>query len=194
MVGAGSVHMLGLQFRWRPVLLVCRCLFCPGRAGVDSTGAAVIADVVHPGVVDYGPAVNIVNVPDVHVVHRTVIVEGPVIPISAFIADATIAEAVIDATVETDMRTPVTVVPSVAVTAPAPIAGSPEEANFGSHHPRARHPVIAFIAISPVTGGPQITFPGGHGLRVHRQRGRSDRDRHAELRERGDRYGEYEKG
>src|ERR1019366_5930879 len=96
-VGTGSVHMLGLQRRWRAVLLVCRCLFCPGRAGVNSTGAAVITDMVHSGVVDYGPVVNIVNVPDVHVVHRAVVVEGPVIPISAFIADTTIAEAVVDA-------------------------------------------------------------------------------------------------
>jgi hypothetical protein len=30
-------------------------------------------------------------------------------------------------------------------------------------------------------------------LRVHRERGRSDRDRHAELRERGGRYGQYHK-
>src|SRR5208282_1345836 len=69
MVGAGSVHMLGLQLCWRPVLLVCRCLFCLGRAGANSTGAAVIADMVHSVVVDHGLVVNIVNVPDVHVVH-----------------------------------------------------------------------------------------------------------------------------
>ena len=46
-VGTGSVHMLGLQRRWRPVLLVCRGLFCSGRSGGNSTLAAVIADMVH---------------------------------------------------------------------------------------------------------------------------------------------------
>src|SRR5450756_1882014 len=158
-VGTGSVHMLGLQRRWRPVLLVCRCLFCLGGAGVNSTGAAVIADMVHSGVVDYGPVVNIVNVRDVHVVHRAVVVEGPVIPISAFIADTTI---------EADMRAPVALIPGVAVAAPTPITGSPEKANFGNQHPRTWHPEVAFIPVSPVAGRPQITVGGAHGLRVHR--------------------------
>ena len=104
MVGTGSVHMLGLHRRWRRVLLVCRCLFCSGRASGNSTLAAVIADMVHRGVVDYGLVVDIVNVRDVHVIHRAVVVEGSVIPISAFIADTTVAEAIVDATVEADLR------------------------------------------------------------------------------------------
>ena len=60
MVGTGSVHMLGLQRRWRRVLLVRRGLFCSGRAGGNSTLAAVIADMVHRGFVDYGLVVDIV--------------------------------------------------------------------------------------------------------------------------------------
>ena len=190
-VATRSVHMLSLHRRWRPVLLVCRGLFCSGRAGVNSTGAAVVADMVHPGVVDYGPVVNIVKVPDVHVVHRAVVVEGSMIPVSAFIAETTVAETVVDATVEADMGAPVAFIPSVAVTAPTPVTGSPEEANLWSHHPRTWHPVVAFISISPVSGRPQITLGRGHGLHVHRERGRCDRDRYAELRERGGRYGQY---
>ena len=193
MVATGSMHMLGLHRRRRPVLLVCRGLFCPARAGVNSTGAAVITDMVHPGVVDHGLVVNIVNVRDVHVIHRAVVVEGPVVPISAFIAHTTIAEAVVNATVEADIRAPVTFIPGVGVAAPTPVTGSPEEANLGSHHPRTGHPEVAFISISPVAGRPQITFGWGHGLNVHRERGRSDRDRYAELRERGDRYGQDQK-
>src|SRR5208337_2325200 len=160
-------------------------LLCSGRTSANSTLAAVIADMVHRGFVDYGFVVNIVNVRDVHVVHRGVVVEGPVIPISAFIADA-----VVDATVEADMRPPVAFIPREGTAAPAPITGSPEEANFGSHHPRTRHPEVALITISPVAGRPQITVRGDHGLLVHRQRGRSDRDRHAELRRRDGRYGQ----
>src|SRR5208337_1464979 len=165
-------------------------LLCSGRTSANSTLAAVIADMVHRGFVDYGFVVNIVNVRDVHVVHRGVVVEGPVIPISAFIADTTVAEAVVDATVEADMRPPVAFIPREGTAAPAPITGSPEEANFGSHHPRTRHPEVALITISPVAGRPQITVRGDHGLLVHRQRGRSDRDRHAELRRRDGRYGQ----
>src|ERR1017187_10387844 len=154
MVGAGSVHMLGLQFHWRPVLLVCRCLFCLGRAGANSTRAAVIADMVHGGVIDHGLVVNIVNVRGVHVIHRAVVAEGSVIPISAFIADTTIAEAVVDAAVEADMRAPIAFIPGVGVAAPTPIPGSPEEANFGSHDPGTRHPEVAIITIAPVAGCP----------------------------------------
>jgi len=38
--------------------------------------------------------------------------------------------------------------------APAPISGSPEQARFGSHHPRTRHPEVAFFAVCPVAGCP----------------------------------------
>src|ERR1022692_3336607 len=190
-VGTGSLHMLGLQRRWRPVLLVCRCFFCLGRAGGNSTGAAVIADIVDPSVVDYGLVVNVVNAGDIHVVHRTVVVKLSVLPTSALIAGTTIAKAVVDPTVEADLRTPVTVIPAVGVAAPAPITGSPEQTNLGSHHPRTRHPEVAFIPICPVAGRPDITGGGHHGLCVHRQRGRSDRDRNRELRERGSRYSQY---
>jgi hypothetical protein len=190
-VGTGSLHMLGLQRRWRPVLLMCRCLLCLGRAGGNSTGAAVIADMVHPSVVDYGLVVNVVNAGDVHVVHRTVVVKLSVLPTSALIAETTIAKAVVDPTVEADLRTPVAVIPHVGVAAPAPITGSPEQTNLGSHHPRTRHPEVAFIPVSPVAGRPQITGGRYHGLCVHRERGRSDHDRNRELRERGARYSQY---
>jgi len=44
-----------------------------------STVSAVIADVVESSVVDDGLVVNVVNVRDVHVIHRAVVVEGSVI-------------------------------------------------------------------------------------------------------------------
>src|SRR5580692_8685797 len=122
-------------------------LFCCGRASSNSTGAAVIADTVDRGVVDYGLVVNIVNVCDVDVVHGAVVVEGSVIPISTLVADTTIAEAVVDATVEADVRTPIAAIPSIGVAAPTPITGSPEQAKCGRRHPRTRHPKVALITI-----------------------------------------------
>src|ERR1700674_3213731 len=124
MVLARGLLMPRLCGRCRSMTLVCRGRFCCGRAGISSTSATVIADMVHCGVVDYGLVVNIVNVRDVHVVHRAVVVESSVIPISTLIADTTIAEAVVDATVEADMRTPVAAIPSIGVAAPTPITGS----------------------------------------------------------------------
>jgi len=54
-------------------------------------------------------------------------------------------------------------------------------------------PEIAFVAIGPVTGRPQIAALRTHRLRVRYQFGRGDRDRHAELRERDGRHGQYQK-
>ncbi len=146
---------------------MCRGLFCSGRAGGNSTTAAVIADMVHGGV-NYGLVVNIVNDRDVHVIHCGVVVEGPVVPISASIANPTIAEAVVDATVEADLLAPVAFVPSVGVVAPTPVTRSPEQTCFRRLRPRTWHPKVAFISVRPVAGRPQITGSGDHGLFVHR--------------------------
>ena len=191
MVRAGSVHVLGLHRCWRRVLPACHRLFRGCRTGGNSTCATVIANMVYRGFVDYGLVVDVVNDRDIHVVHRGVVAEGSVGPISTAVADATVAEAIVDATVEADLAAPVAFIPSEGIAAPTPIAGSPEQANAGRLHPRARHPEIAFIAVRPITGRPQITFSGNHGLGVNRQRGRSDRDGHAKLRERGGRYGQH---
>jgi hypothetical protein len=143
------------------------------------------------GVVDDGLVVNIVNVRASHIVHRAVIVEGPVIPISASIANPAIAETVVDPTVEANMVAPVADIPGVGIATPTPITGSPEQANFGSHYPRTWNPKVALVTVCPVTGRPQITITRNHGLRVHRKRRRCDRDRNAELRERGGWYSQY---
>ena len=145
-----------------------RSLFRRRRASANPAVSAVIADVVVRSVVDDGLVVDIVNIRDVHVIHRAVVVEAAVVPISALIADATVAEAVVDAAVEADIRTPVAFIPGKGVAAPTPIARRPEKANFGSHHPRTRHPEVAFVSVSPVAGRPQIAVGGGHRLGVDR--------------------------
>jgi hypothetical protein len=190
-VGAGCVHVLGLHLRGRRVPLVRRVGLRRVRAGVDSAPAAVVADMVVRRVVDHSLVVNIVNIRDVHIVHRAVVVKGSVIPISAFITGSAIAVAVIYATVEADPVAPIALVPGVGIVAPTPVTWSPEKTGFGGHHPCAWHPEVAFVAIGPVAGRPQITLGGSHWLRVHREFGRSDRDGHAELCERRDRDGQY---
>src|SRR5580658_5233432 len=123
--------MLSLSSHGRCMLLLCSRIFFRCGARRYPTFAAVIADFVFRGVVGYGLVVNIVNVRVVHVIHRAVVVKLSVIPISTFIAETSIAEAVVDATVEADVRTPVAAIPSKANTAPTPITGSPEQANCG---------------------------------------------------------------
>jgi hypothetical protein len=167
-------------------------LFRRRRTGRNSTTAAVIADVVVRCIVNYGFIVNIVHARHVDVIHRAVIVERSVIPISALVADAAIAEAIVDAAVKPYIFTPVTAMPGVHVISPTPITRSPEKANLGSHHPGSRNPEVTFISIRPVAGRPYITIAGSHWLHVHRQSWRSQCDRHANLRERDGRYGQYQ--
>jgi len=141
-----------------------RCSWC----GLNALGATVVTHPVDGGVVDHAAFVDIRDVDVSNIIDRAVVAEGPVVPIPAFIAGATIPETVVDATVEADMRTPVADIPGVGIAAPTPITGRPEQANFGSHYPRTRHPEVALITISPVAGRPQITVARDHGLRVHR--------------------------
>jgi hypothetical protein len=82
------------------------------------------------GVAD-ATVIHIVKVAAAQVIYPAVVVEGAVIPVSAFIATPTVAEAIIDAAVKADLRPPITVIPSVAIIAPSPVARSPQVADFG---------------------------------------------------------------
>jgi hypothetical protein len=194
MVGAGSAHMLRLHRGGLSMSIPCRNLIRRRRAGMNPTIAAVVADMIDRGVVNYGLVVDM-NIRHVHIyiVYRTVVVEGAIVPISTLVSDTTISVAVIDATIEADVRPPVAGIPSVGAAAPAPVPWSPEQANGGSHHPRAWHPEVALVTIGPVAGRPQITAIRRHGLYVYGQRGRSDHDGNGELPERGRRYSKYQK-
>src|SRR5271156_4911928 len=163
--------MLGLHRSCRGVSRARRIFFCRGRARRNSTAATVVADVVHPRFVDYGLAVNIGNVYAAYVIHRGVVVEASVVPISASVAHTTVAEAVVDAAVKADGLAPVAFIPGEGIAAPTPIARSPEQARFRRLDPGARHPEVAFIAIPPVAGRPHIADRWNHGLSVHRQCG-----------------------
>ena len=84
----------------------CNLIFRPGT-GVDSSIAAVVADSIDRGSIYDRGVVNVMNVYDVHIVHRTVVEEASAVPPPAFVALAEITIAVGDAAIETDMRTPV---------------------------------------------------------------------------------------
>src|SRR5208337_4547789 len=157
-VGSGRLRMLSLSRYRRDMSLTRRRLLFRPWTRVDSTVAAVVADVVLV-VVDHGRVVNIVNVGDVHVVHRTVVEKVPAVPTPAFVTFTEIAEAVVDPAVEAYVRTPVAVIENKSVAAPAPIGWSPQETDFRRHHPGARHPVVIVdvVVVGPVAGGPDKT-------------------------------------
>lgn len=99
-------------------------ILTPGT-GVDPTIAAVVADPVHCSVVDHRGVVSVVNVGDVDVVYRTVVVEAVVIPSSAVITVPEVAIAITDPAIETYVRTPVAFIENISTVAPTPITRGP---------------------------------------------------------------------
>src|SRR3984893_4250358 len=175
--------MLSLNGHRRNMSLTRPCLFFRPRTPVDPTSATVVTDPIHRGVVvNYRCVVNVVNVGHIHVVHRTVIVNLPVLPPSAVIALTKISVAVTDPAIEPYTRTPVAIVEDVSVAAPTPIGGSPQQTAFRSHHPRARYPVVVFVSVSPIPRGPDITIARDGRLLVNRQFRRGECDGDADLR------------
>ncbi len=177
--------------RCRGMTLMSRSLFRRGRSNGCSAGSAVVADVASGPAVAYGLLISVMEVPNIYVIHGSVVAELVVIPISALVADTTIAISVVNAAVESDGRAPVAFVPKVCVVTPTPVTWSPEQANAGRLDPCAGHPKIAIRTVSPVTGSPQIAFLRTKWLRVRNQLWRSNRDRDTELREQSGRNGQH---
>jgi hypothetical protein len=117
-------------------------------------------------------AIDIVNHIDVDVVDRAVVVEVPAAPVATLIADADIAESVIDATIVADMWTPVATIETVMMMPVAPVTGSPERTLVRSLHPNAGHPIVSRRRIGPIAGSPEIVIARSRGLVVVRQRRR----------------------
>src|SRR5271165_185485 len=155
--------------RWQVPLAGCG-LFCCRWLCSDSTLAAVIADAVNRRIIDHRRVVNIMNVGDVDVVHRTVVIELAIVPASAFVAMAEISVAVSDAAIEANLRPPIALIEKESVTTPTPVRRSPEIANLGNQYPCARNPVVVavIIVISPVAGGPDVPLAGAKRLRINR--------------------------
>ena len=116
-VCAGCLHVLSLSGYRRNRSRACRGLFFRSRACVCPTIAAVVADAVHGGIVDYRCVVHIVDVGDVHIVHRAVVVKLFALPASAFIALAkvSVSVSVTDPAVEPDGRSPVAIIEDISV-------------------------------------------------------------------------------
>src|SRR5258707_14104663 len=83
-IASRRLRMLSLNRDRGKVSLTRYSLLLRSRTRVDPAIAAVVADVVHV-VVDYRCVVNVVDLSNVHIVHRTVIEEASVLPTSAFI-------------------------------------------------------------------------------------------------------------
>ena len=171
----GLLHMLGLGGNGTNMPVMRRGFFGGGRSRRESTLAPVVADPAHRRVID-GRVIDVVDVVDIHVQYGTIVEKMSVVPTPTVKANSKVAEAVVDAAIKPDGRPPIAIVENETSAAPAPISGCPQEADFGSHHPRTRHPVIVvkIVAPAPVTWRPEVAVPRADRLLINRQRGWSE--------------------
>jgi hypothetical protein len=154
-VGAGSALILHLCTHGSGMGLAVSCQFLGSGPYLQSARSAVETNArAAPAFLSIGAFVDVVHISDVHVVVGAVVVEMPAAPVAAFVANADVAKAVIDATVVADVRAPVTTVEPITVMPVAPVAGRPERPLIGSLHPSAGNPVVTGGSPCPVAGRP----------------------------------------
>ena len=147
--------MLNLGVGGLDVTLALRLQLLLFGASLQTVGSAVITDVTVIVVYDgYIADVDVVNIGYVDVVDLTVVEEAVAIPIAALIAMAAIAEPIVDAAIESDMRSPVAGIKAVGVVFITPIGGGPEIADGWRFNPDAGDPEVAILGISPVARSP----------------------------------------
>jgi bacterial/archaeal transporter family protein len=141
-----------------------------GRGSRSGSGATVVTDAVHGGVVDDDRfVVSVVDDRGVDIGNGAVVSKYAVLPTAAFEAHAAVTETVVDAAVEADVLSPIAAVPAVKATFKTPVAGRPEKSWRGRGHPSSRNPVIVVVAVSPVAGRPDVASFRTNGLHVNRQ-------------------------
>ena len=114
------------------------------------TAVIAYAAVCDEMIVDHGPIrVHVMDDGPIHVRDGRIVIERPASPKAAHEADTEIAETIIDSTVETDARAPVTLVPCIARVCVAPIAWRPIEADDGRNDPDARNPIVSHTNSKP---------------------------------------------
>jgi len=104
-----------------------------------------------------------------------------VFPTAALVAVTTIAEAVIDPAIISNVRAPIAFVEEEGVVAPTPVSGGPKEADFGSFDPSAGNPIIVVTIPSPITRRPDVAIPRAFGLLINGERRRTKRDGNTDL-------------
>src|SRR5216683_2599962 len=165
--------MLRLLGGHRDMMPASRSHFARRRTNGCSARATIKADPVDRVV---GVAYN----SDVNVGHGAVVVVRAASPVAAEEADAGVAEAVVNATIEADFGSPVAWVPCIKAVFPSPVPWSPEQTNFRREYPRAWNPEIAVRTVSPITRDPNVTGSGTNGLYVNWQHRRTNPNRSEE--------------
>ncbi len=140
--------------------------------------------IMHDGLIHIG----IVNDGPVHVHHGGVIRELTTAPFATDKADAHVTEAIVDAAIVSDVRTPISGVEDIHTIVEAPVGRRPQCSLIWSRDPCTRNPVVAVIAISPVAWHPHQTWLRASWLHINRKdwRRKSHADENTRIRGNGD--------
>src|SRR5215472_7436925 len=163
-VGAGALLMLILHRRGSDMAVMRSCLLNTRRPRGHSTRTTIKARMVvdHGSVVvdDRGVVVGIVDdggIGRIHIGDGAVVVIDSAAPLSAHETNSGIATAVIDSTIEPNMRTPVAGTPHIETLAPTPVARSPQHTDYRRLDPCTGNPIVAVRTVSPKSRCPDIS-------------------------------------
>jgi hypothetical protein len=171
-VRGGLAGMLHLRRYGRRTGIAHDGQFLGAGARADAAVSTVVAHAII-GAARHRIVVNVVHYRGIDVRHIAVIGERAVIPVRAIITPARVTETVVDATVETNVRTPVTGVPEIVIALVIPVRRSPEGIDPRCQNPGSGNPVIAAIgSVAPVAWRPVIAVAGTGRLAVFRERRR----------------------
>lgn len=124
--------------------------YAAGTAGIRDAAIINNRRVMHDGFVHIGVA----NDGVVHPNDSRVIGELAPTPLAAHKTHSHVTEAIVDAAVISNVRSPVSGVQDVEAAFPAPIGRSPQRALIGGGNPGSGNPVVSIIAIGPVARRP----------------------------------------
>src|SRR6476620_2025759 len=186
-IGLCGLLMLELQRGWPSVLFARPSKLLSRRLSFSSAWPTE-ADILHRLVLDDGLGVDLGDNGLVHLGDGGVVKEHPVIPISALVADAPIAEAVVDTAIISDVRPPISGVQSVKTTVVAPVAGRSQQPYNRRQHPGTRYPVIVIPTVGPVAWCPYVAGAWTERVLVNRKNRRRDADSYADRGTRGRRW------
>ena len=102
--------------------------------------------------------VGVVDDRRIHVPCRRVIPKGVALPSAAVKTGSIIAVAIVNTSVESDVRTPITAVPTIVAIRKTPVTRGPKVSRVRNLNPGAGHPEISVLSVGPIAGTPEISL------------------------------------
>ena len=114
----------------------------------------------------------------IHMRYSSVVLEGVATPSAAPVTVSGVAITVINASVKTDRRSPVTLVKRVSTVSPTPPSRGPKQTDPWRRDPHAWDPIIIVVIVvpAPITRSPDMSCDRTGRLHDYRQRRRSPTD------------------